>query len=390
MVNENNNDTNMNEMIDQYEFNKIHTGDIIKGKVIKVTDSEVFVNINYFSDGIIPKEEITKDQEASLVDLVSVDEEIDVMVIKNSDGEGNVLLSKLKADAIKGWEELKSFFENKEATHITIKEAVKGGAIGYYKGIRVFIPASQLSLKYVEDINSFVGKELEVEIIEFDSEKSRVVASGKAIEKKAQEEKKEALWSTIKKGEKKEGTVSKLVKFGAFVDLDGIEGLVHISDLSWSRIKDPSEVVAVGDKVTVYVQNVDREKKRLSLVLKDVNQDPWKEFTSKYKSGSVVQGKVTNFIAIGAFVELVPGVEGLVHISEISQEHIAKPSDVLKIGDTVKVKVLDIDEKNKKVSLSIKNASESSKEYLKYNDDSNEVTLGDIFKDKLKNFKFED
>ena len=359
MVNENNNDTNMNEMIDQYEFNKIHTGD-------------------------------TKDQEASLVDIVSVDEEIDVMVIKNSDGEGNVLLSKLKADAIKGWEELQSFFENTEATRITIQEAVKGGAIGYYKGIRVFIPASQLSLKYVEDINSFVGKELEVEIIELDSEKSRVVASGKAIEKKAQEEKKEALWSTIKKGEKKEGTVSKIVKFGAFVDLDGIEGLVHISDLSWSRIKDPSEVVAVGDKVTVYVQNVDREKKRLSLVLKDVNQDPWKEFTSKYKPGSIVQGKVTNFIAIGAFVELVPGVEGLVHISEISQEHIAKPSDVLKIGDSVKVKVLDIDEKNKKVSLSIKNASESSKEYLKYNDDSNEVTLGDIFKDKLKNFKFED
>ena len=380
----------MNEMIDQYEFNKIHTGDIIKGKVIKVTDSEVFVNINYFSDGIIPKEEITKDQEASLTDILAVDEEIDVMVIKNSDGEGNVLLSKLKADAIKGWDELKGFFESKETVKLTVKEAVKGGAIGYYKGIRVFIPASQLSLNYVEDINTFVGKELEVEVIEFDSEKSRVVASRKAIEKKAQEEKKDALWSTIKKGEKKEGTVSKLVKFGAFVDLDGIDGLVHISDLSWSRIKDPSEVVAVGDKVTVYVQNVDREKKRLSLVLKDVNQDPWKEFTSKYKSGSVVQGKVTNFIAIGAFVELVPGVEGLVHISEISDEHIAKPSDVLKIGDSVKVKVLDIDEKNKKVSLSIKNASESSKEFLKYNDDSNDVTLGDLFKDKLKNFKFED
>ncbi|WP_426348934.1 30S ribosomal protein S1 [Alloiococcus sp. CFN-8] len=390
MVNENNNDTNMNEMIDQYEFNKIHTGDIIKGKVIKVTDSEVFVNINYFSDGIIPKEEITKDQEASLADILAVDEEIDVMVIKNSDGEGNVLLSKLKADAIKGWDELKEFFESKETVKLTVKEAVKGGAIGYYKGIRVFIPASQLSLNYVEDINTFVGKELEVEVIEFDSEKSRVVASAKAIEKKAQEEKREALWSAIKKGEKKEGTVSKLVKFGAFVDLDGIEGLVHISDLSWSRIKNPSEVVSVGDKVTVYVQNVDREKKRLSLVLKDVNQDPWKELTSKYKSGSVVQGKVTNFIAIGAFVELVPGVEGLVHISEISDEHIAKPSDVLKIGDSVKVKVLDIDEKNKKVSLSIKNASESSKEFLKYNDDSNDVTLGDLFKDKLKNFKFED
>ncbi len=390
MANENNNDQSMQDMMDQYEFTKIHTGDIISGKVIKVTDSEVFVNINYFSDGIVPKNQVTRDEDVSLDSIVSLGDEIDVMVLKTSDGEGNVLLSKLEADNIKGWEDLESFYNDKKTVNLKIKEAVKGGAIAYYKGIRVFIPASQLSLNYVEDIKAFESKDLEVEIIEFDKSKSRVVASRKVIEKKEADSKREELWKTLKSGEKREGTVSKIVKFGAFVDLNGIEGLVHISDLSWSRVKDPREVVSEGDKVTVYIQSVDREKKRLSLVLKDVNKDPWNEFTSRYKVNDVVEGKVTNFIAIGAFVELVPGVEGLVHISEISQENIAKPSDVLSIGALVKVKIMDIDTKNKKVSLSIKNATESSKEYLKYNDDENELTLGDLFKDKLKNFKFDE
>ncbi|WP_040210692.1 30S ribosomal protein S1 [Clostridium polynesiense] len=389
MSSENNFEQSMQEMMNQYEFNKIHTGDIIKGKVIKVTESEAYVNINYFSDGIVPKNEITVNEEDNLTEILSVNDEIDVMVLKTDDGEGNVLLSKIKADSIKGLEELEDFYSKEKTFKLLVKEGVKGGAIAYYKGIRIFIPASQLSLAYVEDVKDFVSKELEVKIIEFDKEKSRIVASRKIIEKQEAEELRDKLWKSLKKGERREGKVSRIVKFGAFVDIGGLEGLVHISDLSWSRIKDPKEVVSEGDTVTVYVQDIDMDKKRLSLAIKDVNSNPWNEVSKNFKINDVVTGKVTKFIAVGAFVEIQPGVEGLVHISEISEDNIAKPSDVLKIGDQVKVKIMDIDNKNNRMSLSIKNASENSKEFLKYNDESEEVTIGELFKDKLKNFKFD-
>lgn len=389
MSSENNFEQSMQEMMNQYEFNKIHTGDIIKGKVIKVTESEAYVNINYFSDGIVPKNEITVNEEDNLTEILSVNDEIDVMVLKTDDGEGNVLLSKIKADSIKGLEELEDFYSKEKTFKLLVKEGVKGGAIAYYKGIRIFIPASQLSLAYVEDVKDFVSKELEVKIIEFDKEKSRIVASRKIIEKQEAEELRDKLWKSLKKGERREGKVTRIVKFGAFVDIGGLEGLVHISDLSWSRIKDPKEVVSQGDTVTVYVQDIDMDKKRLSLAIKDVNSNPWNEVSKNFKVNDVVTGKVTKFIAVGAFVEIQPGVEGLVHISEISEDNISKPSDVLKIGDQVKVKIMDIDNKNNRMSLSIKNASENSKEFLKYNDESEEVTIGDLFKDKLKNFKFD-
>lgn len=389
MSEEINNEESMQDMMQQYEFKKIHTGDIIKGKVLKVTDSEVFVNINYFSDGVIPKNEITPYEDDDLNSIIKENDEIDVMIIKADDGEGNVLLSKIKADGIKGLEELEEVYNTQKSMEVLVKEAVKGGVIGYYKGIRIFIPASQLALHYVEDLKEFVGKELQVRITEFDEEKSKIVASRKVIEKEEAENKKDKLWKTVKKGEKREGKVTRIVKFGAFVDIGGLEGLVHISDLSWSRIQNPNEVVSEGDKVTVYVQDIDINRQRLSLAIKDVNINPWKEVKNKFKVNDVVQGKVTKFISVGAFVEINPGVEGLVHNSEITEENIAKPSDILKIGEIVNVKIIDIDYNNNRISLSIKNASESSKEYLKYNDEKEEVTIGDLLKDKLKNFKFD-
>lgn len=389
MSEEINNEESMQDMMQQYEFKKIHTGDIIKGKVLKVTDSEVFVNINYFSDGVIPKNEITPYEDDDLNSIIKENDEIDVMIIKADDGEGNVLLSKIKADGIKGLEELEEVYNTQKSMEVLVKEAVKGGVIGYYKGIRIFIPASQLALHYVEDLKEFVGKELQVRITEFDEEKSKIVASRKVIEKEEAENKKDKLWKSIKKGEKREGKVTRIVKFGAFVDIGGLEGLVHISDLSWSRIQNPNEVVSEGDKVTVYVQDIDINRQRLSLAIKDVNINPWKEVKNKFKVNDVVQGKVTKFISVGAFVEINPGVEGLVHNSEITEENIAKPSDILKIGEIVNVKIIDIDYNNNRISLSIKNASESSKEYLKYNDEKEEVTIGDLLKDKLKNFKFD-
>ncbi len=389
MSEEINNEESMQDMMQQYEFKKIHTGDIIKGKVLKVTDSEVFVNINYFSDGVIPKNEITPYEDEDLNSIIKENDEIDVMIIKSDDGEGNVLLSKIKADGIKGLEELEEVYNNQKSMEVLVKEAVKGGVIGYYKGIRIFIPASQLALHYVEDLKEFVGKELQVRITEFDEEKSKIVASRKVIEKEEAENKKDKLWKTIKKGEKREGKVTRIVKFGAFVDIGGLEGLVHISDLSWSRIQNPNEVVSEGDKVTVYVQDIDINRQRLSLAIKDVNINPWKEVKNKFKVNDVVQGKVTKFISVGAFVEINPGVEGLVHNSEITEENIAKPSDILKLGEIVNVKIIDIDYSNNRISLSIKNASESSKEYLKYNDEKEDITIGDLLKDKLKNFKFD-
>lgn len=389
MSEEINNEESMQDMMQQYEFKKIHTGDIIKGKVLKVTDSEVFVNINYFSDGVIPKNEITPYEDEDLNSIIKENDEIDVMIIKADDGEGNVLLSKIKADGIKGLEELEEVYNTQKSMEVLVKEAVKGGVIGYYKGIRIFIPASQLALHYVEDLKEFVGKELQVRITEFDEEKSKIVASRKVIEKEEAENKKDKLWKTVKKGEKREGKVTRIVKFGAFVDIGGLEGLVHISDLSWSRIQNPNEVVSEGDKVTVYVQDIDINRQRLSLAIKDVNINPWKEVKNKFKVNDVVQGKVTKFISVGAFVEINPGVEGLVHNSEITEENIAKPSDILKLGEIVNVKIIDIDYNNNRISLSIKNASESSKEYLKYNDEKEEVTIGDLLKDKLKNFKFD-
>jgi len=389
MSEEINNEESMQDMMQQYEFKKIHTGDIIKGKVLKVTDSEVFVNINYFSDGVIPKNEITPYEDEDLNSIIKENDEIDVMIIKSDDGEGNVLLSKIKADGIKGLEELEEVYNTQKSMEVLVKEAVKGGVIGYYKGIRIFIPASQLALHYVEDLKEFVGKELQVRITEFDEEKSKIVASRKVIEKEEAENKKDKLWKTIKKGEKREGKVTRIVKFGAFVDIGGLEGLVHISDLSWSRIQNPNEVVSEGDKVTVYVQDIDINRQRLSLAIKDVNINPWKEVKNKFKVNDVVQGKVTKFISVGAFVEINPGVEGLVHNSEITEENIAKPSDILKLGEIVNVKIIDIDYSNNRISLSIKNASESSKEYLKYNDEKEDITIGDLLKDKLKNFKFD-
>lgn len=388
---ENNEDISMSEVMDSLNtsMKRIHTGDLITGKIISVSESELLVNIGYMSDGIVPKSEITKDEEADLTELFKPNEEIKVCVLEVNNGEGNVLLSKKEADTVSAWEDLKNAYKNNEIVKVTVKEAVKGGAAAFYNNIRVFIPISQLSISRIEDAGIFNGRELSVKIIEFDEDKQNVVASAKVIEKAEAEKKKEEMLSSLTKGEKREGTVVRLTKFGAFVDLGGIDGLVHISQLSWNRVNDPSEVVSVGDKVSVYVLDVDKEKGRISLALKDVKGDPWNDIFSKYNVNSVVQGKVKKFINVGAFVELEPGLDGLVHISEISEERVNNPGEKLTIGDTVKVKILDINQENKRISLSIKDADERPAEDLTFADKNDSaVTLGDLFKDKLKGFKF--
>ena len=231
---------------------------------------------------------------------------------------------------------------------------------------------------------------MEVAIIELDKEKKKIILSRKAVELKEAEEKKAKLWASLKKGEKRTGTVTRLARFGAFVDLGGVDGLIHNNDLSWKRVINPADVVSVGDSVDVYVLDFDKANNRISLALKDINENPWNTVASKFAVGSVVEGKVVRVVDFGAFVELETGIEGLVHISEISEERIAKPSDVLKVGDTVKVKILDIDNEKSKISLSIKEAiAKPQVDLSKYNSNDTGATLGDILGDKLKGLKLD-
>lgn len=378
----------MKDMMEEIEksMKKLKEGDTVKGKVISVTDDEVLVNIGYMSDGIIPRNEVSN-EEVNLKETIKPDEEIYVSILKLNDGEGNVLLSKKRADVIKTWDKLEESFKNKDIFNIKTKEVVRGGLIGYINGIRCFIPASQVSINYVEDLNLYNNKELTVKLIEFDKYKEKVVASAKEVQMEKREKQKKELLNSLQKGEKRTGKVVKLAKFGAFVDLGGIQGLIHLSDLSWKRVTNASEVVSVGDTVEVYILDFDKDKERISLGLKDIKSDPWNEVSNKLKAGDIVQGTVVKFMDFGAFVEVLDGVEGLVHISEISDDRILKPSDVLKIGDKVKVKILEINNEDKRISLSIKSASTNMEEDLeKYNDKADGFSLGDIFKDKLKDW----
>lgn len=378
----------MNELNDSFKV--IHPGDIIKGKVLSVKEDEVLVNIGYMTDGIISREELSSDPRVNPKDVVKVDDEILVYVLEINDGEGNVALSKKLADAIHIWDELQEIKDAGKTINVKVKEAVKGGVTADINGIRAFIPASQLSLHRVEDLNTVVGQSMDVVIMELDKEKKRVILSRKEVELKEAEKKKEALWASLKKGEKRTGVVTRLARFGAFVDLGGIDGLIHNNDLSWKRVVNPADVVSVGDTVEVYVLDFDKAANRISLGLKDVDQNPWNTVAANFAVGSIVEGKVVRVVDFGAFVELEPGVEGLVHVSEISEDRITKPSDVLKVGDTVKVKILDIDNEKSKISLSIKEAvAKPQEDYSQYNSQDTGSTLGELFGDKLKGLKFD-
>ncbi|GAA0077283.1 30S ribosomal protein S1 [Clostridium sp. CTA-5] len=382
-MSENIKDNIMNEFLNGYDVKRISTGEILKGKVIEVNDKEAIVNINYAFDGLITKEELSLDDK-NPSDVLKVDDEIEVYVVSPNDGEGYVKLSLIKALAIKERDEINKAFKEEKNITVYVKEETKGGLIAYYGNVRVFIPGSLASKERIE-LNILVGKNLEVKIIELDFRNNKVVASRKIIEDEEYQIKKSKLWSSLKEGEKRTGIVKKLVKYGAFVDIGGIEGLIHISDLAWNKVNKPEDVVKENDKVEVYIGSIDSKKQRLSLILKDVNKEPWTVHQNEIKDGNIYEGKVVRLTSFGAFVEIFDGIEGLVHISEITDDNISKPSDVLEINQTVKVKVLNFDKENKKIALSIKEAIEGSKEYLNYVDKEEGLSLGELFKD----FKFE-
>lgn len=378
-----NEEMTMSELLNEYDVKKLNRGEILKGRVIDVNDKEASININYAFDGLISKEELSVDGKDPR-EVVNKDDEIDVYVISPNDGEGYVELSLIRVLQIKEKEEIKESFKEQKNITVKIKEETKGGVIAYYGNIRVFIPGSLASRERIE-LSTLVGKELEIRITELDFRNNKVIGSRRVIEEEEYNKNKKSIWANLKEGEKRNGVVKKLVKFGAFVDIGGVEGLIHLSDLSWERVNRAEDVVKEGDKVEVFIGSVDREKERLSLILKDIAKEPWTVHSEDIKEGDIVEGKVVRLTAFGAFVELYKGIEGLVHISEITDDNIAKPSEVLEVNQKVKVKVLNINREDKKIALSIKEAVESNKEYLNYVDNEEEGTsLGDL----LKGFKF--
>ena len=330
---------------------QLRPGQIVTGQVVQISDDEVCVNVGYKADGLIKKSDLSSTD-------VKIGDEIEVEVVKVNDGEGNVLLSQKNIINRKAWEDICAKEEAGEFVEGIGKEAVKGGLLADVEGVRTFIPASQLSLRYVEKIDEFVGQPMKLKIIEIDKAKKRIVASRKAVLMAEEAEKKKHIWETLEVGSIVKGTVRRLADFGAFVDIGGVDGLVHVTDLSWGRVKHPSDVVSVGQEIDVKILNVDPERERISLSYKQTQPRPWTVAADKYPVGSVVEGKVVRITTFGAFVELEPGLDGLVHISQCALTRIAKVEDVVNVGDIVRVKVLDVNTEAKRISLSIREVLE--------------------------------
>lgn len=332
----------------------LRKGQIVDGKIISVNDAELIVNIGYKADGILPLDEVVLNDDEKLSELYKEDDEIEVEVLKVNDGEGNVVLSQKSVERKKAWKLIEKGFEAGEEFTGICTETVKGGVIARINGVRSFVPASQLSDKYVEDLNVFVGQNLRLKIIELERGRRRVVASQRVILEEEAEAMRKELWEKIEEGQKINGVVKRLTNFGAFVDIGGVDGLIHISDLSWGHIDNPREVLTEEDNVEVIILSIDRERERISLGYKQTMPHPWDNVEDKYPTDAVVKGKVVRITTFGAFVELEPGVDGLVHISQVANRRIEKVEEELSIGQEIDVKVLDSNSENKRISLSIR------------------------------------
>ncbi|MFB0957837.1 MAG: 30S ribosomal protein S1 [Clostridiaceae bacterium] len=334
----------------------IKPGQVLNGKVIKVTPDNVFVNINYMSDGIVPKNEFINNPDADLTELIKEGDEIKVSVMKVNDGEGNVLLSKRRAEADASVQNIERAMAEGTSVMAKVKEAVKGGLRVEVMGLQGFMPASLSSDSYIPDLSVLAGKEMEVKVIEFDRAKKRAVVSRKELDRAEKAVKREETLKTLEKGAMVDGTVTKLMNYGAFIDIGGIEGLAHISDLSWGRIKHPSDIVNEGDQVKVIVREINPTTGKISLSMKTSESDPWNNI-EKYQVGESYPGKVMNIIKSGAFVELEPGLEGYLHISELAEGQVEKVEDVVQKGQEISVRVKDFNTSTKKMSLTMREGS---------------------------------
>lgn len=355
-------DKSQEEMMQAIEdsFKRISRGEVIEGTVIYVTDNDVSVNINFRSDGIIKKEDMAE-EDVNPKDIYKQGDKIKVYVVKIDDGEGNVVLSTKKLKELEVWDKIESLKDEKTVVTVKVKSVTKGGLIVNYQGIQGFIPASLASVRYKENLDEFLGKTLDVIVIDIDKQRRRLVFSRKDVEKEELEKKREEAWSNIEEGKIVKGVVRRLTDYGAFVDIGGVDGLIHITDMAWGRIKNPKEVLKEGQEVEVKILSFNKEKNRISLGLKQTTEEPWVVFTREHKVGDIVEGKIVNVESFGAFVRLMDGIDALLHVSQISKDRVNDPNEFLKVGDTVTVKIIDIRE-DRKVSVSIRKIDEDIEE----------------------------
>ncbi|MCX6364777.1 MAG: 30S ribosomal protein S1 [Actinobacteria bacterium] len=328
-------------------------GDIVTGNVVRIDKDEVLVDIGYKSEGVIPVNELSIRKNVNTSEEVTLGEEIDALVMTKEDADGRLILSKKRARFEKAWKRIEGAFESGEPVTGTVIEVVKGGLI-LDLGVRGFLPASLVDIRRVQDLQEYVGQELNCRVIEMNRNRNNVVLSRRAVLEEERKEVRQQIIDDLNVGDVVEGTISNIVDFGAFVDLDGIDGLIHISELSWTHINHPSEVLQVNQKVKVKVLDIDRDRQRISLGLKQTQEDPWQKIVAQHKVGDVVEGRVTKIVAFGAFVEIYEGIEGLVHISELANRHVERPDEVVSVGQIVQVKIIEVDSERRRLSLSIK------------------------------------
>ena len=345
-------------------------GDVVTGRVVRIDKDEVLVDIGYKSEGVIPLNELSIRKSVNVDDEVQLGEMIDALVMQKEDQDGRLILSKKRARFEKAWKRIEAASTAGETVEGTVIEVVKGGLI-LDLGVRGFLPASLVDIRRVQDLDEFMGQKLECKVIELNRSRNNVVLSRRAVLEHERREVRQRILDELEPGKVVEGTISNIVDFGAFVDLDGIDGLIHISELSWSHVNHPSEVLNVGEKVNVKVLDIDRDRQRISLGLKQTQADPWQSVIETYQINDIVPGKVTKVVTFGAFVEIHAGVEGLVHISELADHHVENPREVVNQGDELEVRIIEIDADRRRLSLSLKRVTPAPEGYelSQYGDD---------------------
>ena len=361
MAEVNNNEMNFEEMLEE-SLKSLNTDEKVHGVVVGISPTEVYVDVGRKQAGFIPAGELSNDPNVKPEDVVKIGDEMDLLIMKTNDQEGTIMLSKRRVDAMKGWDEIGEAMEQNEILEGKVIEVVKGGVIVLYKAMRVFVPASQATATRGEDLNALLNTTVKFRIIEVNRQRRRAVGSIRSVLREERKAAQEKFWEQVEVGQEYTGKVKSLTNFGAFVDLGGVDGMVHISELSWNRIKHPSEVVNVGDTVTVYVKGLDRENGKISLGYKRPEDNPWVKLEREYPVGTVCDAKIVGITQFGAFANVIPGIDGLIHISQLADHRVEKPQDVVKVGDEVKVKITDIDFDKHRVSLSIRALLEEQQE----------------------------
>jgi small subunit ribosomal protein S1 len=357
--------------IDESVLIDFKDGDIVEGDVVVIDKDEVLVDIGYKSEGLIPSNELSIRKGVDPQDIVELGQHIEALVLQKEDADGRLILSAKRAAFEKAWQRIEEAHQDQRTVEGPVIEVVKGGLI-IDIGLRGFLPASLVDIRRVRNLDSFMGQRLECKVIELNRSRNNVVLSRRAVLEEERKEERHRILTTLQEGDIVTGTISNLVDFGAFVDLEGIDGLIHISELSWNHVDHPSEVVEVGEEVQVKVLEVDRDRERISLGLKQTRKDPWQEIVERVNIGETIKGRVTKLVSFGAFVEVAEGVEGLIHISELADHHVETPDEIVRSGDEVEARIIDVDAKRRRLSLSLRPKKEEREERSEQRDDQSD------------------